>query len=114
MTHRSWSVQDAKNRFSEVVEAARRRPQTVTKHGKPAVVILSADEYDRLRKLEHLKAPSFAELLLAMPTDTRNSSVLRGACESPDSDVSARYRELSELRRIAAMEQQSRPLDGGP
>ena len=29
----SWSVQDAKNRFSEVVEAARRKPQTVTKHG---------------------------------------------------------------------------------
>jgi antitoxin Phd len=48
MTHRSCSVQDAKNRFSEVVEAARRRRQTVTKHGKPAVVILSADGYVRL------------------------------------------------------------------
>lgn len=30
MVHRNWSVQDAKNRFSEVVEAARREPQTVT------------------------------------------------------------------------------------
>lgn len=67
MPRRTWSVQDAKNRFSEVVEAARRRPQTVTKHGKPAVVIVAADEYDRLRKLQHLKAPSFAEMLLAMP-----------------------------------------------
>ena len=38
MAHPTWSVQDAKNRFSEVVEAARRKPQTVTKHGKPAVV----------------------------------------------------------------------------
>ncbi len=47
-----WSVQDAKNRFSEVVEAARRKPQTVTKHGKPAVVIVDAGEYDRLRKLQ--------------------------------------------------------------
>ena len=36
----SWSAQDAKNRFSEVVEAARRKPQTVTKHGKAAVVIV--------------------------------------------------------------------------
>lgn len=62
-----WSVQDAKNRFSEVVEAARRKPQTITKHGKPAVVIVDAGEYDRLRKLQHLKAPSFAEMLLAMP-----------------------------------------------
>ncbi|CUA90620.1 prevent-host-death family protein [Chelatococcus sambhunathii] len=67
MAHRTWSVQDAKNRFSEVVEAARRKPQTVTKHGKPAVVVVAADEYERLRKLEQLKAPSFAELLLAMP-----------------------------------------------
>jgi len=67
MTRRSWSVQDAKNRFSEVVEAARRRPQTVTKHGKPAVVIVAADEYDRLRKLQQLKSPSFAQMLLAMP-----------------------------------------------
>jgi antitoxin Phd len=83
MTHRSWSVQDAKNRFSEVVEAARRRPQTVTKHGKPAVVILSADEYDRLRKLEHLKAPSFAELLLAMPTDDQEFERLEGRLREP-------------------------------
>ena len=67
MAGRTWSVQDAKNRFSEVVEAARKKPQTVTKHGKPAVVVIAADEYERLRKLQHLKAPTFAEMLLAMP-----------------------------------------------
>lgn len=67
MVRRTWLVQDAKNRFSEVVEAARQNPQTVTKHGKPAVVVVAADEYERLRKLQQLKAPSFAELLLAMP-----------------------------------------------
>jgi len=67
MASRNWSVQDAKNRFSEVVEAARRKPQMVTKHGKPAVVVLAAEEYDRLRKLQQLKAPSFAEMLLAIP-----------------------------------------------
>lgn len=69
MAHRNWSVQDAKNRFSEVIEAARRNPQTVTKHGKPAVVVVAADEYDRLRQLERSKAPSLPELLLAIPQD---------------------------------------------
>ena len=69
MARRSWSVQDAKNRFSEVVEAARRQPQTVTKHGKPAVVVVDVAEYERLRHLDRAKAPSFAELLLAMPRD---------------------------------------------
>jgi prevent-host-death family protein len=37
---------------SSVVEAARRRPQTVTKHGKPAVVVVDVVEYERLRRLE--------------------------------------------------------------
>jgi antitoxin Phd len=69
MAHRNWSVQDAKNRFSEVVAAARRRPQTVTKHGKPAVVVIDVAEYERLRRLEQAQAPSFAELLLEMPQD---------------------------------------------
>ena len=69
MARRSWSVQDAKNRFSEVVEAARRIPQTVTKHGKPAVVVVDVVEYERLRQLERAKAPSFVEVILAMPQD---------------------------------------------
>jgi prevent-host-death family protein len=64
-----WSVQDAKNRFSEVVEAAREKPQTVTKHGKRAVVIVAAEEYDRLKTLEKQKAISFSEHLLKMPRD---------------------------------------------
>jgi antitoxin Phd len=69
MTQRSWSVQDAKNRFSEVVAAARREPQMVTKHGKPAVVVIDVTEFERLRSLEQAAIPSFAELLLAIPQD---------------------------------------------
>ena len=69
MVQRQWSVQDAKNRFSEVVEAARRKPQTVTKHGKPAVVIVDVAEYERLQRLERAQAPSFAQVLLAIPQD---------------------------------------------
>jgi antitoxin Phd len=69
MVRRNWSVQDAKNRFSEVVEAARRMPQTVTKHGKPAVVVMDVVEYERLRDLERARAPSFTDMLLAMPQD---------------------------------------------
>jgi antitoxin Phd len=69
MAKDNWSLQDAKNCFSKVVGAARRKPQTVTKHGKPAVVVVDAAEYERLRRLERVKAPSFADLLLAMPQD---------------------------------------------
>ena len=69
MSRHSWSVQDAKNQFSAVVEAAKRAPQTVTKHGKPAVVVVDADDYERLRKLEKATAPNFKDHLLAMPKD---------------------------------------------
>ncbi len=83
MVPRSWSVQDAKNRFSEVVEAARCQPQTITKHGKPAVVVVAVDEYERLRTLEQLKAPTFAELLLAMPTGAEDFERLEGRMRDP-------------------------------
>jgi prevent-host-death family protein len=83
VTGHRWSVQDAKNRFSEVVEAARRRPQTVTKHGKPAVVVLAAEEYEKLRELQRLKSPSFAELLLAIPADGDQFERLEGRLRDP-------------------------------
>lgn len=45
----SWPLQDAKNRFSEVVRRARSDgPQTVTVHGRRAAVVLSAEDYDAL------------------------------------------------------------------
>ena len=83
MASSTWSIQDAKNRFSEVVEAARGKPQTVTKHGKPVVVVVAADEYERLCKLQYLKAPSFAEMLLAMPTGGEQFERLEGRMRDP-------------------------------
>lgn len=44
-----WSLQDAKNRFSEVVDRAQREgPQRVTRRGKDAVVVVSAEEWGSL------------------------------------------------------------------
>ena len=55
-----WPLQDAKNKFSAVVNAAMAgEPQRVTRRGQPAVVVLSVDEYERLRLLEREEAPSF-------------------------------------------------------
>lgn len=67
-----WKLHDAKNRFSAVVrEAIAGYPQRVTRHGKPAVVVVAVDEYNRLRQLEEASAPTLAELLLAIPQDDR-------------------------------------------
>ncbi len=46
-----WQLQEAKNRFSEVVnKALSEGPQTVTRHGEEVVVVLSKAEYNRLKK----------------------------------------------------------------
>ncbi|RLE21713.1 MAG: type II toxin-antitoxin system prevent-host-death family antitoxin [Acidobacteria bacterium] len=45
----TWKLQDAKNRFSEVVnEAARSGPQIVTRRGREAAVVMSVEDYRRL------------------------------------------------------------------
>ena len=65
-----WSLHDAKNRFSAVVDAAvAGTPQRVTRRGRPAVVVLAASEYERLRRLEKTAAPMLADLLIAIPRD---------------------------------------------
>ena len=73
-----WPLQDAKNRFSAVVDAAvAGEPQRVTRRGKPAVVVLATEEYERLRRLEKSKAPGLADLLLEIPQDDEEFERLR-------------------------------------
>ncbi len=62
------SLQDAKNRFSAVVDAALSgHPQEVSRRGKPAVVVLSAEEYHRLVQAARSQRGSFQDHLLAFP-----------------------------------------------
>ena len=65
-----WTIQDAQNRFRAVVDAALDgEPQRVTRRGKPAVIVLAVDEYERLCELDKKRASSFVDLLLQMPQD---------------------------------------------
>jgi len=46
-----WQLQEAKNKFSKLVEKAQYEgPQFVTKHGKESVVVLSVEEYQEIVK----------------------------------------------------------------
>jgi len=45
-----WALQDAKARFSEVVRKAKTEgPQKITVHGREEVVVVSVDEYRRVK-----------------------------------------------------------------
>jgi antitoxin Phd len=60
---------DAKNKLSEVVDAAARgRPQVVTRRGVKTAVVISYDEYQRVMAAKEGRAPSLGTYLLAMPT----------------------------------------------
>jgi prevent-host-death family protein len=48
----TWSIQDAEAHFGDVVDAATKTPQTVVKDGEDAVVIVSAEEYRRLKSTD--------------------------------------------------------------
>ena len=66
----TWPLQDAKNKFSELVNAALAgEPQKVTRRGLLAVVVLSAEEYERLCRLDKSDAPTLGQLLLSIPQD---------------------------------------------
>lgn len=45
----SWPVQDAKARFSEMLRASESGPQRITLRGEEKAVLISAEEYRRLR-----------------------------------------------------------------
>jgi len=64
-----WQLQTAKARFSEVFRKARSEgPQWITRQGKEAVVVLSAEEFEKLkRRRKQLKSlvQFFAESPLA-------------------------------------------------
>ena len=65
MVKNTWALQDAKNGFSRVVEnALKEGPQTVTKHGKETVVILSIDDY---RKTFENRAVSLVDFFKTSP-----------------------------------------------
>jgi prevent-host-death family protein len=84
---RSWKLEDAKNRFSELVRRALASgPQRVTRNGRDAVVVISASEYERLAAPRDLvtfmrESPladflRAGELDLARPVDTGREPAL--------------------------------------
>jgi len=59
----SWPVQDAKARFSELLDTCMREgPQIVTKRGADAAVLVPVQDW---RRLQELARPSLKDLLLA-------------------------------------------------
>ena len=59
----NWTVAGAKARLSEVIECAQSAPQTITRNGKPSVVVVSAEEWQR----KTVRKGTLAEFLMDSP-----------------------------------------------
>jgi len=47
---KTLSARDAKNGFGNLIDTARQQPVLIEKHGRPVVVVLAVEEYDRITK----------------------------------------------------------------
>ncbi len=77
---KQWQLQEAKARFSELLRSASKDgPQEITVRGKPEAVIISASEFQRLKK----RKPRFVEFMRSSPLKgveldlTRDKSPMR-------------------------------------
>jgi antitoxin Phd len=69
---KTWQLQEAKSRFSEVIKLAAIAPQSITLRGVPVAVIVSMDKYKQLTKpkkslLEILRSAPFCLDELELP-----------------------------------------------
>ena len=65
---RKWPVQDAKSRFSELLDITiAEGPQVVTKRGVETAVLLPIEQW---RRLQRMTRPDLKELLLASEART--------------------------------------------
>jgi antitoxin Phd len=65
----SWQLQEAKQRFSELVRRTLDEgPQVVTRHGEEVVVVVPAEEFRRMSG----KKPDFKEYLMSAPEGLEN------------------------------------------
>ena len=82
----TWSVAEAKNRFSELIDQARRvGPQTITRHGKSAVVVVDAETWRQTT----VQTPreGFVDFLLASPLNGAQLETHRFAGELRDVEL---------------------------
>lgn len=80
MKNNTWQLQEAKSKFSKLVEdAMHKEPQIVTKYGDKAVVVLSFEEYTRITKpkkdlVKFLRESPLTEVTVEI---TRNKDIPR-------------------------------------
>jgi prevent-host-death family protein len=81
----TWQLQEAKARLSEVIKkAGKEGPQKITVHGEPTAVVISSEEYERLK---HPKG-TFVEFMRNSPLHGLKLDLRREQTLTRDGEVS--------------------------
>ncbi len=79
-TGKSWTVANAKAKLSEVIQQAQTSPQTITRNGKPSVVVVSAEEWER----KTMRKGTLGQFLMESPLRGAELDIERQADEARD------------------------------
>ncbi len=79
----AWSLAEAGEHLVELIDMARETPQTVEQNGEPVAVVLSIDEWKRLRP----KRETLAEFLLRSPLRGADLDITRDRSLPRDIDL---------------------------
>ncbi len=82
---RTWQLQEAKARLTEVIKkASKEGPQTITMRGEPTAVVISKDEYERLKRPKG----SFVEFMRKSPLYGADLDLERKQTPTREADIS--------------------------
>jgi prevent-host-death family protein len=70
----AWTVAEAKAKFSQVIEKSRTGPQTITRNGRPAAVVVSVEEWERRTS----RTGNLVQFLAASPLRGSRLKIERG------------------------------------
>jgi len=76
----TWTVADAKAKLSEVIQQAQTSPQTITRNGKPSVVVVAAEEWERKTR----RKGTLAQFLMESPLRGSELDLERPADDARD------------------------------
>lgn len=80
----TWTVAEAKAKFSEVIDQAQAQgPQTITRNGRDAVVVVSAQEWERKTK----RVGNLAEFFASSPLRRSKLKTKRSKAHLRDSEL---------------------------
>ena len=82
---KTWQLQEAKARLSEVIkQASKEGPQAITMRGEPTAVVISRDEYERIK---HPRG-SFVDFMRKSPLYGVDIDLKREQTETREADIS--------------------------